>query len=180
MGSGRTIKLTASASTTIQTEHVTKGTGSRISNMEMARKSGLTTRAMRDSTVMERNTVTDSSYGLMVQPILVNSSRTTSMETVSTHGQMVANTMASGRITRWTALAFSPGQMAGSTRESTLTIRRRVMVYSPGLMVVNTTEPGRMVSSTASASTTRARVRSRTASGTKESVSDGSMLKIND
>merc|ERR1740139_1763590 len=156
--------------------------GSGRTNMETARKSGLTTRSfMRDSTVMERNTVTDSSYGLMmVQPILVNSSRTTCMETVSTHGQMVANTMASGRITRWTALALTPGQMAESTRESTLTIRKRVMVYSPGLTVVNTTEPGRMVSSTASASTTRARVRSRNASITKESVSDGSMLKIND
>ena len=62
-------------------------------------------------------------------------------------------------------------------RATISTTKSKVRASSPGQMEENTTESGRTVSSTASESTTQAKVKSKRESGQKESVSSGSITE---
>ena len=70
---GRTTKLTAMASTRTQTEPSTKATGSTISKMGRARRTGRTVLAMKVITSKGRSTASVNSYGLTGHLTLENS-----------------------------------------------------------------------------------------------------------
>ena len=173
MASGKMTRLMVSESTITRTELDMRVTGSRTSSMAMAKKSGLTTLVMKDSTETVRNTAEDSSSGLMAQHTPASSWRTTFMVMECTPGPMEDNTTVSGKTTKWTAQECSHGPMAESTKANMLTIRKRDTVFSPGQMDVNTMETGKMESSTDSEFTIRAKAKSREENGTKVNVSLG-------
>jgi hypothetical protein len=76
----------------------------------------------------------ESLFGQINLPIMVTSSKTTSMVKVSIVGQMDVSTMDSGLTTRWRAKELSLGATAGDTKETTKMIRSMDTVLSSGQM----------------------------------------------
>ena len=172
---GKMIKPTVMESTTTLMVLAMKVGGLKINNMEKERKYGQTMLAMKDSTKMERNTVTESSYGLMDRLILVILLTITYMAKVSTLGLTVVNTTVNGTTIKCTDLEFLPGTMVESTRANTLMTKSKVTVYLHGQMVVSMMVNGEMESSMVLASTFQARVKLRKANGQKENAFNGLM-----
>lgn len=87
---------------------------------------------------------------------------------------MGANIVATGQTIKWRATACFNGQMVAAMKATTLMTKRRAKGRSFGPMAASTKASGRTASSTASESTRLLQVRTRRASGRKESAPPGS------
>jgi hypothetical protein len=111
--------------------------------------------------------------GQMALLILENFTITISTEKEFTHGLTIENTRENGVQIRCMVKVLSLGLTTESILESTPTIRKRAMANSSGQMEGAIAESGSTVNSMARVHTLLAKVRKNTASGKRESASDG-------
>ena len=162
---GRMIKLTDLEFIIIQMVRDMKAGGLKINNMEMEKKFGQTMLVTKVSTKTVRNTVMESSFGLMDQLIPEISSITIFMDKVFILGQMVVNTMVNGVQIKCMGQVYLHGMMVEDMKESTLMIKNKVMVYSLGPMVANMKGNGRMENNMVLEHITQVKVKLRKVSG---------------
>ena len=152
---GKMTKHTVLANISILTDHCTRAFGKKISNTDMAKKSGPTVLNLRDIIKKARNTVKARLYGLMAQPIKENSTITIFMGAESTAGPTVESIMGHGKGTRCTDLESLLGLMGDATKENIKMIRSKAMVHLGGQMEDNILEIGTTENSMVSVNTSQ-------------------------
>ena len=179
MENGKMIKPMAMANTTTQMEPDMRDTGSKISSMVKAKRSGQTMPATRENTKTVRSMDVVNSFGLTDQLTPVISSRTIFTVSEFTRGQMGENMMANGKTTRWTEKVSSLGLMAVNTKDNTLMIKKRDRESSPGQTVASMMAIGRTGNNMERVFIIQAKEKSKWENGLKASVSTGSMTRTN-
>jgi hypothetical protein len=169
---GLTIKLMEEVNTFTSTELCMMENGETINKMERGWRHGPMVLSIKELTLLERNTDTEPSDGLMVQPSLVTSMITISMVMDIINGPMEENTTGLGKKTKWTERENSNGLMVGDTLDSTRMIRNTERESSNGPMVESTTECGKMESNMVLVLIQPKRARSSKENGTKERESN--------
>ena len=172
---GSTTKLKAEELMNIWMEQNTLETGKKIGNMGMGLKLGQIAQDTRETTSMERSTVSVHLSGLIVHLTSESFIIITSTERECIPGPTTVNTKVNGEPTRCTVKVPLLGPMEENTLVNTLKTKRRDMVSSSGQMEDATEVSGSMESSMAKEHTLPALVKKSMENGKMEKELDGSV-----
>jgi len=118
--------------------------GSRINNMDMGRKHGLTVQDTKESIIWGKSTGKESFTGQMRVSMKGSSITITFMEKECIRGRMEESMMVSGKIIRWMDMAFSRGRIEEDMKVTMWMIRSMVLESLSGLMRESIREIGSM------------------------------------